>query len=107
MGSEVTYRGLKVGKVDAMHVTRSGVRLDLALEEGTEIRSTRPMYVHNLSAVGEQYLDFEPFDDSGSPAPTTATRSRAVRRASRSTRTTSSSSSTSSSGPSTDASSAR
>lgn len=65
VGSEVTYRGLKVGKVDAMHVTRSGVKLDLALEEGTRIPLDSPMYVHNLSAVGEQYLDFEPVDDSG------------------------------------------
>ena len=65
VGSEVTYRGLKVGKVDAMHVTADGVRLDLALEEGTRIPLDSPMYVHNLSAVGEQYLDFEPVDDAG------------------------------------------
>ena len=65
VGSEVTYRGLKVGKVDAMHVTDDGVRLDLALEEGTRIPLDSPMYVHNLSAVGEQYLDFEPVDDQG------------------------------------------
>ena len=68
VGSEVTYRGLKVGKVDAMHVTDDGVRLDLALEEGTRIPLDSPMYVHNLSAVGEQYLDFEPLEDSGTYA---------------------------------------
>ena len=65
VGSEVTYRGLKVGKVDAMHVTDDGVRLDLALKEGTRIPLDSPMYVHNLSAVGEQYLDFEPLRDEG------------------------------------------
>ena len=65
VGSEVTYRGLKVGEVDGMHVTPDGVRLDLALEEGTQVPLDSPMYVHNLSAVGEQYLDFEPVDDSG------------------------------------------
>ena len=65
VGSEVTYRGLKVGKVDAMHVTADGVRLDLALKEGTRIPLDSPMYVHNLSAVGEQYLDFEPLRDEG------------------------------------------
>ncbi|SDD03383.1 MCE family protein [Nocardioides lianchengensis] len=64
-GSEVTYRGVKVGKVKAMHATRDGVRLDLALEEGTELPLDSPMFVHNLSAVGEQYLDFEPPDDDG------------------------------------------
>jgi phospholipid/cholesterol/gamma-HCH transport system substrate-binding protein len=65
VGSEVTYRGLKVGKVEGMRVTDDGVRLDLALEEGTRIPVDSPMYVHNLSAVGEQYLDFEPVDDTG------------------------------------------
>lgn len=64
-GSEVTYRGVKVGKISAMDTTRNGVRLELALEEGTEIPLGSEMYVHNLSAVGEQYLDFEPEDDSG------------------------------------------
>lgn len=65
VGSEVTYRGVKVGKVSAMEPTRAGVRMDLALEEGTRIPADAPMYVHNLSAVGEQYLDFEPTDDQG------------------------------------------
>jgi len=64
-GSEVTYRGVKVGKVRAMHATQDGVRLDLALEEGTRLPLDSPMFVHNLSAVGEQYLDFEPPDDDG------------------------------------------
>src|SRR3954467_6246038 len=62
-GSEVTYRGVKIGKVSQMNATPDGVTLDLALEEGTELPKDAPMYVHNLSAVGEQYLDFEPADD--------------------------------------------
>lgn len=64
-GSEVTYRGVKIGKVSAMHATRQGVTLDLALHDGTRLPLDSPMYVHNLSAVGEQYLDFEPPDDKG------------------------------------------
>ena len=64
-GSEVTYRGVKVGKVADMSPTRTGVHLDLALEEGTEIPLDAAMYVHNLSAVGEQYLDFEPSSADG------------------------------------------
>ena len=64
-GSEVTYRGVKIGEVSAMSPTREGVRLDLALEDGTKLPLDSPMYVHNLSAVGEQYLDFEPPDDQG------------------------------------------
>ena len=62
-GSEVTYRGVKIGKVSQMNATSDGVTVDLALEEGTELPKDAPMYVHNLSAVGEQYLDFEPADD--------------------------------------------
>ena len=44
---------------------RRACALDLALEDGTKIPLDSPMYVHNLSAVGEQYLDFEPPDDKG------------------------------------------
>jgi len=64
-GSEVTYRGVKIGEVKAMDATREGVRLDLALEHGSKLPMDSAMYVHNLSAVGEQYLDFEPVSDDG------------------------------------------
>ena len=64
-GSEVTYRGVKIGEVERMHVERDGVRLDLAIEDGTRLPLDSPMFVHNLSAVGEQYLDFEPGSDEG------------------------------------------
>ena len=64
-GSEVTYRGVKIGEVARMDATRDGVRLDLALEHGTELPLDSAMYVHNLSAVGEQYLDFEPRGGKG------------------------------------------
>jgi phospholipid/cholesterol/gamma-HCH transport system substrate-binding protein len=64
-GGEVTYRGVKIGKISHMSATRDGVTLDLALEEGTKLPMDSPVYVHNLSAVGEQYLDFEPPDDKG------------------------------------------
>ncbi|WP_243057438.1 MCE family protein [Nocardioides sp. SR21] len=64
-GSEVTYRGVKVGKVARMNATAEGVALDLNLQDGTELPLDSEMHVHNLSAVGEQYLDFEPPDDDG------------------------------------------
>ncbi len=64
-GSEVTYRGVKVGKVSKMDVTEHGLRVDLALRQDTKIPMDSKVYVHNLSAVGEQYLDFEPPDDKG------------------------------------------
>lgn len=65
VGSEVTYRGVKVGKVSRMDVIPSGVRVDLALQEGTKIPRSSSVYVHDLSAVGEQYLDFEPASKAG------------------------------------------
>jgi phospholipid/cholesterol/gamma-HCH transport system substrate-binding protein len=64
-GSEVDYRGVKIGKVSAMRVTRSGLRATLTLKQGTQVPLDTKVYVHNLSAVGEQYLDFEPPDDKG------------------------------------------
>lgn len=64
-GSEVTYRGVKIGTVSDMEATEDGVRLDLRLDEGTDLPESSRMYVHNLSAVGEQYLDFEPATSEG------------------------------------------
>ncbi|WP_170219312.1 MCE family protein [Nocardioides litoris] len=64
-GSEVTYRGVKIGKVSQMAATRQGVEVDLAIEDGVRIPTDSPVFVHNLSAVGEQYLDFVPPDEDG------------------------------------------
>jgi phospholipid/cholesterol/gamma-HCH transport system substrate-binding protein len=62
-GSEVDYRGVKVGTVSGMRVTKTGLVAKLTLKQGTKVPLDTKMYVHNLSAVGEQYLDFEPPDD--------------------------------------------
>jgi phospholipid/cholesterol/gamma-HCH transport system substrate-binding protein len=64
-GSEVTYRGVKVGKVSSMEPTEEGVDLKLELEHGTELPLDAQVFVHNLSAVGEQYLDFQPKNADG------------------------------------------
>ncbi|QIK76716.1 MCE family protein [Nocardioides piscis] len=65
IGSEVTYRGVKIGKVDDMTVHEGGLRLDLALEDEAKVPENSEVFVHNLSAVGEQYLDFEPAAEEG------------------------------------------
>ncbi|QYJ04880.1 MCE family protein [Nocardioides panacisoli] len=62
-GSEVTYRGVKIGKVTQMSPTEDGVDVDMVLEPGTELPVDSAVRVHNLSAVGEQYLDFQPSAD--------------------------------------------
>jgi phospholipid/cholesterol/gamma-HCH transport system substrate-binding protein len=64
-GSEVTYRGVKVGKVSKVEVIPSGIRVDLAIKDKVKIPKDSSIYVHNLSAVGEQYLDFEPTANNG------------------------------------------
>lgn len=65
VGSEVTMRGVKIGLVSKMDVTETGLRLDLALEEGTRVPQDTTIHVHNLSAVGEQYLDLMPKANKG------------------------------------------
>lgn len=62
-GSEVTYRGVKIGKVARMDATEDGVDVRVDLEDGTRLPESSTVHVHNLSAVGEQYLDFQPPDD--------------------------------------------
>ncbi|MFS3130439.1 MlaD family protein [Nocardioides sp. Bht2] len=64
-GASVTYRGVKIGKVAKMTPTSDGLVAKLALDEGTKLPKDSSIYVHNLSAVGEQYLDFEPASSSG------------------------------------------
>ncbi len=64
-GSLVTYRGVQIGQVSSMSPRADGVSVHLDLEDGASVPEDSPMYVHNGSAVGEQYLDFEPASDEG------------------------------------------
>lgn len=64
-GSEVTYRGVKIGRVSSMKPTADGIDVHMALNSGTKLPVDSKVFVHNLSAVGEQYLDFEPPNADG------------------------------------------
>jgi phospholipid/cholesterol/gamma-HCH transport system substrate-binding protein len=64
-GGLVTYRGVEVGKVASMKPRGEGVAIRLELEDDVKIPVDSPIYVHNGSAVGEQYLDFEPPSQEG------------------------------------------
>ena len=64
-GSLVTYRGVEVGKVSSMTPRGDGVSVHMTLKDGSRIPKSSPIYVHNGSAVGEQYLDFEPLSNAG------------------------------------------
>jgi len=60
-GAEVTYRGVRVGQVSAMHLTRDGVDVVMAIDKGNDTipRESRAL-VGNKSAVGEQYVELQP-----------------------------------------------
>jgi phospholipid/cholesterol/gamma-HCH transport system substrate-binding protein len=64
-GSQVTYRGVQIGSVSAMSPDGDRVAVRLDLEDDARVPVDSPIFVHNGSAVGEQYLDFEPPDDQG------------------------------------------
>ncbi|MGZ4598491.1 MAG: MCE family protein [Oryzihumus sp.] len=64
-GAEVTYRGVTVGKVEKLRLTKDGVLVDMRLDRGTEVPKDTLAVVENRSAVGEQYLDFQPRHEGG------------------------------------------
>jgi phospholipid/cholesterol/gamma-HCH transport system substrate-binding protein len=60
VGSEVSYRGVTVGRVDDLRLSKDGVIVDTKIERGVSIPKDTKVVVENRSAVGEQYLDFQP-----------------------------------------------
>ena len=65
-GSQVTYRGVSVGKVDRLVLTEDGVDLVLSIEnEHDDIPADSLALVGNGSAVGEQYVELQPQTDDG------------------------------------------
>lgn len=52
----VTYRGTKVGRVEAVRLSDTGVEAVLSLQSGIEIPSDLRAEVHSQSAVGESYV---------------------------------------------------
>jgi phospholipid/cholesterol/gamma-HCH transport system substrate-binding protein len=63
--ASVTYRGVPVGRVAAVRLHDSGVRVDLRLASGTRVPADLTAVVAQRSAVGEQYLDLRPNTDAG------------------------------------------
>jgi len=64
-GSVVSYRGNRIGKITGLDVTTDGVRATAAIDKGVRIPVDSEAVVSNLSAVGEQRLDFRPRVDHG------------------------------------------
>jgi phospholipid/cholesterol/gamma-HCH transport system substrate-binding protein len=66
VGAEVSYRGVPVGRVEDMALTKDGVRVDLGIENDVDaIPADVEAVVANRSAVGEQYVDLQPRSDHG------------------------------------------
>jgi phospholipid/cholesterol/gamma-HCH transport system substrate-binding protein len=64
--SEVTYRGVAVGRVGEMRLTDRGMEADLVLDDGApEIPVDTRAVVANRSAIGEQFVDLQPRGDGG------------------------------------------
>jgi phospholipid/cholesterol/gamma-HCH transport system substrate-binding protein len=61
----VTYRGVPVGRVDAVRLHGDSVRVDLRMQHGARIPTDLHAVVAQRSAVGEQYLDLRPDSDAG------------------------------------------
>lgn len=63
--AEVTYRGVTVGEVGDLQLTKGGVRAVLQLDRDIEIPDDARAVVEERSAVGEQYLDLQPSRSGG------------------------------------------
>ncbi len=63
----VTYRGSEVGRVRAVRLTDSGVVADLSLKSGIDIPRDLKAEVHSQSAIGEQYVELLPRNDTSPP----------------------------------------
>ena len=64
--ADVTYRGVSVGRVVDMWLDGDGVKVEARIDgSAPPIPADTTVVVANRSAVGEQFLDFQPKTDSG------------------------------------------
>jgi phospholipid/cholesterol/gamma-HCH transport system substrate-binding protein len=65
-GAEVTYRGVTIGRVGPLSLTKDGVSVELDIDSSdTQIPANSQAVVADRSAVGEQYVDLRPSTDDG------------------------------------------
>jgi virulence factor Mce-like protein len=63
--SNVTYRGVQVGRVTGVALTGNGAEATMSLDTSPKIPADLEAEVRSVSAVGEQYVDLRPRTDSG------------------------------------------
>jgi phospholipid/cholesterol/gamma-HCH transport system substrate-binding protein len=64
-GADVTYRGVDVGRVTGLTLTRTGVAVHLGINPGARIPADSTASVRELDAAGEQYMDLVPTATGG------------------------------------------
>src|ERR1700753_3352706 len=62
--SNVTYRGVQLGKVTSVGLTPTGAKATLSLNTSPKVPADLTAKVLSVSAVGEQYVDLRPKNDS-------------------------------------------
>lgn len=62
--SNVTYRGVQLGKVTSVELTPNGAKATLSLDTSPKVPADLTAQVLSVSAVGEQYVDLRPKTDS-------------------------------------------
>ncbi len=63
--SNVTYRGVQIGRVTEVVLTAKGAEATMSLDTSPKIPADLAAEVRSVSAVGEQYVDLRPRTDSG------------------------------------------
>ncbi len=63
--SEVTYRGVSVGRVQDIRLTETGAAARLHFDSKMSIPKSAKAVVANRSAIGEQYVDLQPANADG------------------------------------------
>ncbi len=64
-GADVSYRGNSIGRVDDVRLEDDGVVVELHIAGDVDVPTDTEAVVSNLSAIGEQRLDFRPRTDHG------------------------------------------
>lgn len=58
--SQVTSRGMKIGRVESITVVPEGLEASVALDASHDVPADSDVTIANLSAAGEQYMDIRP-----------------------------------------------
>jgi phospholipid/cholesterol/gamma-HCH transport system substrate-binding protein len=62
--SNVTYRGVQIGKVTSLDLTRTAAVATMSIDSSPRISTDLVANVRSMSAVGEQYVDLQPRTDA-------------------------------------------